>query len=74
MPVLRKIPLLGALFRNKRNDDAEFEILLILRPLIVDLPKDEPPSLEEISIDLNDILHEDSPDYKLFLNERRKGK
>lgn len=72
VPILRKIPLLGALFRNKRNDDSEFEILLILRPLIVDLPGDKPPSLEEISTELNNILQEDSPDYKLFLNERRK--
>jgi len=34
-PGLRKIPILGALFRTRRRDRSESEIVLILRPVIV---------------------------------------
>lgn len=73
VPVLRKIPLFGALFRNKRKDDAEFEVLLVLRPLIIQTPMEEIPDIEDRSRELSDKLREDSQDYKLLLQEHRKG-
>jgi len=46
-PGLRKVPILGALFRTRRRDRAESEIVLILRPVIVG---DSEPVPEHIDI------------------------
>ena len=48
VPGLRKIPLLGALFRNKRKDKTEFEIVLIIRPHIVGDSQDDVRTVVEI--------------------------
>ncbi|MCX5768877.1 MAG: hypothetical protein NTZ09_01185 [Candidatus Hydrogenedentes bacterium] len=51
-PGLRKVPILGALFRTRRRDRAESEIVLILRPVIVG--DSEPvPSHDDIKIPID---------------------
>jgi type II secretory pathway component GspD/PulD (secretin) len=51
-PGLRKVPVLGALFRTRRRDHAESEIVLILRPVIVG--DSEPvPEHEDIKIPID---------------------
>lgn len=54
VPVLRKIPILGALFRNKHKDKGEFETLLILHPKIVSnnqaINVDYPEGLKEFEL------------------------
>jgi general secretion pathway protein D len=48
VPALRKIPLFGNLFKNNRKDKSEFEIILILRPIIIEEAATEVPTPEEI--------------------------
>ena len=51
-PGLRKLPILGALFRTRRRDRSESEIVLILRPVIVG--DNEPvPEHEDIKIPID---------------------
>lgn len=66
VPVLRNIPLLGNLFRNKSTDDREFEILLVLRPSILDVPDDIVPSLDELYETVSSPLREDARDWELL--------
>ena len=46
VPGLRKVPVLGALFRNRRRDKDESEILLVLRPQITSNDHGETPEIE----------------------------
>ncbi len=72
VPGLRKIPLFGALFRNRTKDNSEFEILLFLRPTIVGSDAGQSPTLGEIVDGADTRLDTESQDYKILLNERRK--
>jgi len=51
VPGLRKIPVFGALFRNRRHNRFESEILLILRPVIVG-DAEEVPDMTQV---VNDV-------------------
>lgn len=45
LPYLSKVPVIGVLFRNKRNDNAEREIILILRPHLSAASTPSPPKM-----------------------------
>lgn len=45
VPGLKRIPILGHLFKNTRNDDGEFEIVLILRPTLVNTHEENVPTI-----------------------------
>lgn len=72
VPGLRKIPVLGSLFRNRRKDNSEFEIVLLLRPGIVGAESEVIPPLEELYDQASIRLGTDSQDYKLLTREQRK--
>lgn len=52
LPYLSKVPVIGILFRNKRNDNAEREILLILRPHLSAASTPSPPMASAESWDI----------------------
>ena len=58
VPGLRKIPLLGGLFRNKRKDKAESEIILVLRPYIVREDHDEIPTSAGLREEIGSAMSE----------------
>lgn len=58
IPGLRKVPLIGSLFRSKRNDDAESEFILILRPHIVADTQISVPTMAEISDEVSEAIQE----------------
>jgi len=45
VPGLKRIPILGHLFKNTRNDDGEFEIVLVLRPTLVNTHEENVPTI-----------------------------
>lgn len=49
VPGLRKAPVLGNLFRNRKNDHVESEIVLVLRPVVVPSRPDSPLMPSELS-------------------------
>ena len=58
LPVLRKIPLLGGLFRNRRHDRDESAILLILRPNVMGHTQDDMPEIGAIRQEAGAALEE----------------
>lgn len=58
LPGVRKLPIVGALFRNRRKSRAESEIVLILRPHIVGNNQEDVPSAPEVSEDVDATLRE----------------
>jgi general secretion pathway protein D len=48
VPGLSKVPLLGNLFRNKRNQKSEREIVLVLRPFIIGNNEQPQPAMNDI--------------------------
>ncbi len=66
IPGLSKIPLLGGLFRSKRNDKFEREILLILRPTIQTDTQKQIPTIDTIYPKLKQDLK------RKTLNEKRQ--
>ncbi len=45
VPGLKRIPILGHLFKNTRKDKGEFEIVLVLRPTLVNTYEENIPTL-----------------------------
>jgi type II secretory pathway component GspD/PulD (secretin) len=45
VPALSRLPVLGGLFRQRRKERSEQEIILLLRPAIKALNDDQPPTL-----------------------------
>jgi type II secretory pathway component GspD/PulD (secretin) len=56
LPGLRRIPVVGALFRNRLRDRTEFEILLVLRPFIVGYTQDGAPGIAAVSEEVSSSL------------------
>ena len=49
VPLLKDIPVLGALFRNTRNDRTQRELVLIMTPKIIEPGREEKaPSMDDI--------------------------
>lgn len=73
VPGLRKIPVFGALFRNRRKDSSEFEILLFLRPAIVGADSADARTLDGMLDESDSRLRKDAPDRGLIFDEHRKN-
>jgi type II secretory pathway component GspD/PulD (secretin) len=56
VPGLRKLPVLGNLFRNQKNDNVESEIVLVLRPVVMGSRRDEPLSTSDLTQRVDDAL------------------
>lgn len=54
IPCLGGIPILGAAAKNQRNSDDKHNLMLFIRPLIIDTAED----LEDITKRQQDVLHE----------------
>ena len=59
MPGLRKAPLFGALFRSRRKERAESEILLILRPCIVGNTQNPVFTVSEVRSGIESAMEEE---------------
>jgi type II secretory pathway component GspD/PulD (secretin) len=56
VPGLRKIPVVGNLFRNKKNDRTEFDIVLVLRPTLIDPSVSEAARHEPLAGDVETFV------------------
>ncbi|MBN2311296.1 MAG: hypothetical protein JXR94_20130 [Candidatus Hydrogenedentes bacterium] len=70
LPLISKIPLLGALFRNKRDSKEESEIILILRPQIVGDHQDDAPLIEDMRGEMGAAIKEEKLGQDLGIGER----
>jgi type II secretory pathway component GspD/PulD (secretin) len=60
VPGLKRIPILGHLFKNTRKDKGEFEIVLVLRPTLVNTHEENVPTLSLMEDYIGSALTQES--------------